>query len=268
MPERPKILLAIPVYNEAGYVPKVLAEVATYVGAYVDSVLVVDDGSTDRTPMELAQHRVEVIRHAENRGYGRSMMDMFRWAAFDRFDWLITMDCDEQHEPASIPAFVDAILADDADVVSGSRYLAQTPLDDLPPSDRRHINRLMTDEVNARLGLALTDTFCGFKAYRTSALERLRLDVDGYDFPMQFWPQAVAHGLVIREIPVRLIYNDPNRTFGGPLNDPARRIMVYRSTLHRELCRLRTMLPSNAVAGIPAESCRRGDCNAEWGACG
>ncbi len=247
---RPRILLAIPVYNEEKFVTKVLTEVSGYVGAFIDSVLVVDDGSKDATPMELAKHRVEVIRHAENRGYGRSMQDMLRWASFDGFEWLITMDCDEQHEPASIPAFVKAIIADRADVISGSRYAEHHPLNDLPPGDRRKINRTITDELNSRLGLHLTDSFCGFKAYRVSACDRLDLDVDGYDFPMQFWPQAVAHGLAITEIPVRLIYNDPNRSFGGPLNDPTCRLRAYRSTLHRELLRLRASLPSDALVGL------------------
>jgi glycosyltransferase involved in cell wall biosynthesis len=262
-PSRPRVLLAIPVYNEERYVAKVLGEIAPYVGPFVDRVLVVDDGSTDGTPMALAQHRVEVVRHGENRGYGRSMMDMFRLASFDRFDWLLTMDCDEQHEPRSIPAFVEAMRRDDADVVSGSRYLSPSALDDPPPGDRRTINRLLTEEIDARLGLSITDSFCGFKAYRTSAIERLDLDVDGYDFPMQFWPQAVARGLRIREIPVRLIYNDPKRTFGGPLNDPERRIVVYRETLHREIRRLRALLPKGASCGLgPLESSDRDACGA------
>lgn len=265
MSSRPRILLAVPVYNEAKYVSKVLSEIHPYVGPSVDRVLVVDDGSTDETPMELARQRVEVVRHAENRGYGRSMMDMFRLASFDGFDWLITMDCDEQHEPASIPNFVEAIQRDDCDVISGSRYLRATPGDDPPPGDRRAINRLMTDEINARLGLQLTDSFCGFKAYRTRAIERLTLDIDGYDFPMQFWPQAVARSLRIREIPVRLIYNDPKRSFGGPLNDPERRVIVYRSTLHREICRVRALLPEGAAAGICDDGPKRRSACGECG---
>ena len=95
----PRVLLAIPVYNEARYVDRVLTEVRRR----IDDVLVIDDGSTDDTPRRLAAHPVEVIRHATNRGYGRSMQDMMRWARFDGFDWLVTMDCDEQHEPAAIP---------------------------------------------------------------------------------------------------------------------------------------------------------------------
>jgi glycosyltransferase involved in cell wall biosynthesis len=243
---RPRILVGIPIYNEQEYVGKVLAEVRRY----AQDVLVIDDGSTDSTPSLLAQQRVEVIRHAENRGYGRSMQDMLRWAKFDGFDWLITMDCDEQHEPASIPRFIDHITADRCDVISGSRYHQQSIAQDAPPNDRRAINQTITDELNSRLGLSLTDAFCGFKAYRISACERLCLDVDGYDFPMQFWVQAVAHRLKIEEIPVRLIYNDPSRSFGGPLANPTSRLDLYRRTMHREILRCQSRLSSAAVAGL------------------
>lgn len=249
-----KVLVGIPVYNEQDHVGKVLAEVRRY----ASDILVVDDGSNDATPMLLAQQPVEVIRHAENRGYGRSMQDMLRWAKFDGFDWLITMDCDEQHEPAAIPKFMERIAAGDSDVISGSRYLSASPDDDAPPSDRRAINKLITDELNGRLGLSLTDGFCGFKAYRVSACDRLGLCVDGYDFPMQFWVQAVAHGLQIEELPVRLIYNDPTRSFGGPLDDPESRLEIYRSTMHREILRCRHRLPRSAVAGLT--DCRVAAC--------
>jgi len=246
----PRVLIGIPVYCEQRYVTRVLREVRRY----ADDILVVDDGSTDHTPMLLAQQPVEVIRHAENRGYGRSMQDMIRWAHFDGFDWLITMDCDEQHEPASIPDFLAAIRRSESDVISGSRYLVSAPLDDAPPGDRRLINRTITDEINARLDLGITDAFCGFKAYRVEACRRLELDVDGYEFPMQFWVQAVAHGLDIEEIPVRLIYNDPSRSFGGPLDDPTSRLNHYRGTMHRELARCRDRLPASALAGLERET--------------
>ena len=227
----PRVLLAIPVYNEERYVDNVLTEVRKR----IQDILIIDDGSTDRTPMLLSKHPVEVIRHATNRGYGRSMMDMFRWAAVDGFEWLITMDCDEQHEPAAIPRFLEAIERNNVDVVSGSRYLDAESLVDAPPPDRRLINHLLTGEINRTLELKLTDAFCGFKAYRVDAVVGLDLDVDGYDFPMQFWVQAVANDLRIEEIPVRLIYNDPTRSFGGPLDDAENRLAVYRRTFEREI---------------------------------
>ena len=246
----PRVLLAIPVYNEADHVHSVLTEVRRR----IDDVLVIDDGSTDETPQALAEHPVEVIRHATNRGYGRSMQDMMRWAAFDGFDWLVTMDCDEQHEPAAIPRFIEAIARDDVDVVSGSRYLDPEGRVDAPPPDRRRINGILTEEINQRLGLDLTDAFCGFKAYRVAALSTLQLDVNGYDFPMQFWVQAVANGLRIGEIPVRLIYNDPHRSFGGPLDDPVNRLEVYRRTYEQELLRCDGRLPNEPrpIADVPS----------------
>jgi glycosyltransferase involved in cell wall biosynthesis len=254
-----RILLGIPVYNEQTFVAKVLAEVRRY----ASDILVIDDGSTDQTPALLARQPVEVIRHAENRGYGRSMQDMLRWASFDGFDWLITMDCDEQHEPAAIPQFVERIEADQSDVISGSRYRSVTAQDVAPPEDRRTINRLITDELNARLRLNLTDAFCGFKAYRVSACDRLKLTVDGYDFPMQFWVEAVANGLAIEELPVRLIYNDPSRSFGGPLDNPQARLDAYRRTMHREIRRCRDRLPVSAVAELDQCGARQCACQHE-----
>ncbi len=275
-----RTLIAIPVYNEEKYVTRVLSEVRKY----AREILVIDDGSTDQTPLLLAQQPVDVIRHAQNRGYGRSLIDAFRWAscATCRYDWLITMDCDEQHEPAALPRFFEAIARDDADVISGSRYLTMpgssasgqrtlsltgaaissapgaaissapgvaasnhpaqgvdlsSDSHNTPPADRRAINEQITQLVNQTLSLRLTDTFCGFKAYRVSALRQLSLNEAGYAFPMQFWVQAAANRLRIVEISVRLIYNDPNRSFGGLLDDATIRLNHYRQVFERELSR-------------------------------
>ncbi|MCH7962242.1 MAG: glycosyltransferase family 2 protein [Planctomycetes bacterium] len=248
-----RTLIAIPVYNERKHVTRVLERVREY----ASDILVIDDGSTDDTPMLLAKQPVEVIRHAENRGYGHSLLDAFRWARVDDYDWVITMDCDEQHEPAAIPRFLAAAARGEADVISGSRYLDIACQGECPPEDRRAINAEITGEINDRLGLSLTDAFCGFKAYRVQALSGLRLNVQGYAFPMQFWVQAVAHGLTIREIPVKLIYNDLNRTFGGPLDDPKVRLGHYREELHAELRRSADRLPVGALADV-ATCCQLG----------
>ena len=236
-----KTLVVIPVYNEQRYVRSVLDEVRRY----AKDILVIDDGSVDDTPLLLARQPVEVIRHAENRGYGRSLIDAFRWAQCYRFDWLITMDCDEQHEPASLPDFYRVIDQDKADVVSGSRYL-QSAMDPShrhaagftlsdPPADRRAINHIVTEQINRLLGLAITDAFCGFKAYRVSALKKLELDEPGYAFPLQFWVQSAVHDFSIVEIPIRLIYHDPTRSFGGPLDDADDRLAHYKQVFQAEL---------------------------------
>lgn len=239
-----RCLVAIPVYNEERYVSTVLERVL----AQGHDVLVIDDGSTDSTPCLLPRWPVEVIRHARNRGYGRSVLDAFRWAAVDGYDWVITMDCDEQHEPESIPAFVEAARADDADVISGSRYMPESVAAGAPPENRRAINATLTREINERLCMSITDAFCGFKAFRVGAVRRLTLDESGYAFPLQFWVQAAAAGLRIREIPVSLIYNDPNRTFGGPLDNDAIRLAHYRDVFERELRRCAERLEARRAA--------------------
>jgi glycosyltransferase involved in cell wall biosynthesis len=225
------VLLAIPVYNEAQYLPGVLEEVRRY----ADNVLVVDDGSTDRTSELLAAvDGVAVIRHAGNMGYGQSLIDAFNYALCHAMDWVITMDCDRQHEPSSIPDFLEAIAEDNADIISGSRYMLQAN-GDSPPPDRRAINASITCLLNRVLNLGITDAFCGFKAYRVSSLREVKITEPGYAMPLQLWVHAARRGLRIREIPVRLIYNDPKRSFGGPLNDPEVRRRHYQAVLQKAL---------------------------------
>lgn len=243
-----RVLVAIPVYNEEQHVTTVIRRVLEH----AEDVLAIDDGSTDASGCLLPKLPISVIRHSTNRGYGRAMQHAFRWAMLDRYDWVITMDCDEQHEPAAIPRFLEAARAGGFDVISGSRYLPGSEGQDAPPPERRAINADITAEVNERLGLTLTDAFCGFKAYRVSTLTRLSLSEDGYAFPMQFWVQAVANGLRIREIPVRLIYNDPSRTFGGPLDHAPTRLAHYRRALHCEIEKCRDLLPPRAREGVRA----------------
>jgi glycosyltransferase involved in cell wall biosynthesis len=248
--ETPRILIAIPVFNEEKSVDRVLGEVARHAAAFAGEILVIDDGSTDATPSLIARHPVEVIRHGKNRGYGRAMQDMLEWADFRGYDWVISMDCDEQHEPASLPKFVERIRAGASDVVSGSRYIDESLPGDRAPEDRRRLNALLTRELNERLALGITDAFCGYKAYRASVCAKLRLDACGYEFPMQFWVQACAAGLRIEELAVRRIYVDMTRTFGSGLDVPDRRLAVYRETMHREIRRCAQRLPVRAMDGI------------------
>ncbi len=234
-----RLLIAIPVYNERKYVRTVLEKVKSF----HDDILMIDDGSSDGTAELLAglaaDNQIHLIRHPVNRGYGQSLIDAFRYADRHGYDWVITMDCDEQHEPEMIPQFVRRIAQDDADIVSGSRYLDQRLDGDLPPGDRRAINATITSLLNELFNWNLTDSFCGFKAHRVSAMRKLRLTETGYAFPLQLWPQVWEAGLRVVEIPVRLIYNDPTRHFGGLLDDAAVRLQHYQDVLYAELRRLR-----------------------------
>src|SRR5207248_2771729 len=194
------------------------------------SILVVNDGSTDRTAELLARHDdIQVITHAHNRGYGAALSSAFAHALAQDVDVLVTMDCDGQHEPARIPVLLEAIH--DADIVSGSRYLRDFRQNTLPPQDRQQINRQITAELNKRYSLNLTDTFCGFKAYRRQALAPLHITETGWGMPLQLWVQAARLGLRIKEVAVPRVYLDPQRAFGGVLNDLDERLAYYHRVI-------------------------------------
>ena len=225
-----RVLTAIPVYNEEAYLEPVLAEVLRHAG----DVLVVDDGSTDRTPELLRGFpQVQVIRHARNRGYGAGLRSAFDRAIESNYDGLVTIDCDGQHEPSLIPMI--AARLDQADVVSGSRYLKVFDPAQAPPEQRRRINLEVTRWLNECLGFNLTDAFCGFKAYRTASLARFDITDDGYAMPLQLWVQAAEHGMKVVEVPVPLIYLDESRAFGGALDDAEYRLNHYRSVFQAAL---------------------------------
>ncbi|MBO8142099.1 MAG: glycosyltransferase family 2 protein [Firmicutes bacterium] len=232
-------LVVIPVYNEAPSVERVLGEVRA--AAPRADILVIDDGSTDGSSEILRRiPGIRVIRHRENLGYGAALLDGFAFAQENGYARVVTMDCDEQHEPRLIPEFLEH--AREWDVVSGSRYLdPSVPKRGNAPEDRRRINALITERINQLTGYRLTDAFCGFKAYRVPALKRLELSERGYAFPLQFWIQAARAGLTVVERPVPLIYV-PNfeRRFGGDLDDADRRLKYYLEVIEKEVAKCST----------------------------
>jgi len=236
------VLIAIPIYNEHNYVDNILQTVHRF----AKNILVVDDGSTDGTSELLKRYSfIKVVSHKKNLGYGRSIMDIFEFSGSGKFDWVITLDCDYQHEPSYIPFFYREIVKEDADIISGSRYLNELNLGSIkPPKQRVAINREIARILNNNLGTNLTDSFCGFKAYKVKAIRKLMLTEQGYGFPLQLWIHAVRAGLKIREIPVPLIYHDSKRNFAGSLEKPKVRLNYYKEIIQRELGK-------DAVADLP-----------------
>jgi len=226
-------LAALPVYNEVGYVNQVLDEVLKY----APDVLAVNDGSSDGTD-ELLDRRtdISVVHHDKNRGYGAALKTAFRYAIEEGYEVLVTLDCDGQHQPKRIPRFVSA--CQNADIVSGSRYLKTYDGDSVPPAQRLFINKQVTKTINELFHWNLTDTFCGFKAYRTEALEKLDVSVDGYAMPLELWVQAAMLGMRIIEVPVPLIYLDESRSFGGSLDDGSVRLAYYNQVIGQSIQRM------------------------------
>ena len=227
------ILIAIPVHNEFRYVDDIL----TAVSKYHSNILVVNDGSDDGTDKLLKDHKsIKTITHKTNKGYGQSLIDAFEFAKTESYNWIITMDCDHQHQPSWIPQFFKEIRRNDADIISGSRYLDTAYQGEKkPPAERVAINKKITALLNQTLELKITDSFCGFKAYRVESLKKLKLTEKGYGLPLQLWVQAAFAELRITEIAVPLIYHDPKRNFAGLLESSKYRMQYYMDVLEQEL---------------------------------
>lgn len=241
MPSATRCLTALPVFNEVTHLSTVLDAVKKH----ACDVLVVDDGSTDGSSECLRKRRDEkgdifLVRHPQNCGYGAALWSAFDYAIRNDYDTIVTIDCDGQHEPELIADLARRLNDDSAggdcdgliDIVSGSRYLVEGDESEVPV-DRRQINFTITSELNERLGLSLTDAFCGFKAYRVAALEKMRLVEKGYAMPLELWVQAWHHGLRVCEAPVPLIYLDEERSFGGALDEAQTRLAYYREVINR-----------------------------------
>jgi dolichol-phosphate mannosyltransferase len=237
-----RTLIVMPLFNERPTLARVLGEVRRAVSRDAVScdaapradVLVVDDGSTDGSADVLKQQSdVLVISHRENMGYGQSLIDGFTHAIEHGYDAVVTIDCDEQHEPRQIPEFLDALA--DADIVSGSRYLDPASGGDPAPPDRRRLNEEITAALRSITGYPITDAFCGFKAYRVGALRPMRLTEPSYGMPLQVWVQAAHHRLRIKELPTARIYKNPERRFWGGLDDVEVRRRYYQGVLEREV---------------------------------
>src|SRR3990172_3674735 len=221
----------MPLFNERPTVARVLAEVRR--AAPDADIVVVDDGSTDGSSEGLKHTDITVISHENNQGYGQSLIDGFSYAIENRYEAVVTIDCDEQHEPRQIPGFLDALR--DADIVSGSRYLDPRAGGDPAPPDRARLNEEITAKVRAITGYPITDAFCGFKAYRGDALRLMRLTEPSYGMPLQVWVQAAHYRLRIKELPTSRIYKNPERRFWGGLDDAEVRKRYYEGVLEREV---------------------------------
>ncbi|MDH5542862.1 MAG: glycosyltransferase family 2 protein [Nitrospinota bacterium] len=234
-----KRIVIIPVFNEEPYISNVIRTIKRY---YDGDILIINDGSTDGTSEIIANLKgVRVLSHKTNMGYGKSLIDGFSYAAENGYSCVVTIDCDEQHEPHHIPT----IFRDmgDLDVFSASRYLKVMENNDEPPPDRYRINRVITENVNRITGYKLTDGFCGMKGYKVKSLVKMDLREHGYAFPIEFWIQAFHLGFKVGEFPIARIYKNLNRSFGAQMDDPDRRLDFYMKVLEREMNRWQISSP-------------------------
>ena len=204
-----RVLVVLPTYNESENIERVLRRIR---GALPDGgVLVVDDGSPDGTAdMAEALGRelgdVQVLRRPAKAGLGSAYRAGFAWGLERGWDVMIEMDADLSHDPDALPDLV-APLEGGADLVVGSRYVPGGSI----PNWRWH-RRLLSQGGNVyasvMLGLHVTDSTSGFRAYRADMLRQIdlgRIRADGYGFQIEMVHQVQRHGGRVQEVPIRFV---------------------------------------------------------------
>lgn len=167
-------------------------------------VVVVDDGSTDRTGEVAAKLGATVLRHPENRGKGAALKTGFSWALENGLDGVVTLDADGQHLASEIPRFLAARLETGADLIIGSRrHLFEGML-----RRRRLANSFSAWGITWASGVPVDDSQSGFRFYSTRLMREVTLRSTGFDLESEVIVAAARRGLKIATIPIDLGFVD------------------------------------------------------------
>lgn len=186
------------------------------------SIIVVNDGSTDRTAAVASAQGALVISHLRNEGKGCALRAGFEYALRSGVEGIITMDSDGQHDPEEISRLVDASEQQQADLVVGNRMGHDGPMPDV----RRRTNALMSWWVSLIAGQPLPDSQCGFRFIRANVLEECALRGRRYEIETEMLLRAAAHHRKIVFVPIRSIYTEQHLSYIQPIREGVRFIGI------------------------------------------
>ena len=195
------LAILIPAFNADGSLAELVQRLHTAIGDV--QIVVVDDGSTDRTKEVAIAAGAVVLQHEKNRGKGAALQ-----TGFDYFnkqlerEFILTMDADLQHSPEDVSKFLLAQQNTNADIVIGWRGKMGTRM----PMHRKLSNTITSAMVGVRTGIDIKDSQCGFRLIRRSVLDHVRLAATGYEAETEFLLKAARLGYTIAFVPVQTIY--------------------------------------------------------------
>ncbi len=206
---RPRVLVIVPAHNEEETIATVLSNLRREVPDY--DVVVIDDGSTDKTAGQVQQFPdVALIQMPFNVGIGAAMQTGFLYAVRHGYDIVVQCDADGQHPVEAIPRLVQCVLDGKADLIIGSRYVADTCYK--PTLGRRIGKSILSRLVDAMIGGGITDTTSGFRAANKNVFSLF-----AHRYPDDY-PEAESlvllhkNGLRAAEIPVNMLPRQGGRT--------------------------------------------------------
>lgn len=200
---RPRIGAAIPAFNEEKYIGTIVLKTMQH----VDETIVVDDGSTDRTAEIASLAGATVIQHGRNKGYGASIQSLLAEARKKKYDILVLIDADSQHDPDEIPSLVQPI-SEGFDLVIGSRKEQSENI----PRYRRAGQKVIGYFSRILSGEKLSDSESGFRVFSRKAIEQLDLKENGMAISAETIARAAEKGLKMTERPISIRYTKDGST--------------------------------------------------------
>ena len=201
-PERLRALscaVVIPTYNNAG----TLRDIISRTLRYCHDLIVVNDGSTDRTASVLETiPGIRVIAYPDNRGKGYALHTGLKAAAEAGFRYALTLDSDAQHYPEDIPSFIERIERHPDTLLIGARNLTA----DNMPAKNTFANRFSNFWFKVETGITLADTQSGFRLYPLQRLGTLHTLCRRYEFEVEIIVRAAWKGIRVENIPIRVYY--------------------------------------------------------------
>jgi len=205
------LTVVLPTYNEAANLPVIVAELVSLplTGLHI---LVADDNSPDGTGAiadglaeKYGNDRLTVMHRPGKQGLGRAYVDGMVHAIKAGAEFVVQMDSDLSHSPQYLPQMLGTLLATNADVVIGSRYVCGASLASEWSWQRKALSMFANMYVRALLRLGVRDVTAGFKLWRSSALTAIdvaSVRSNGYSFQVEMNYRTVQHGLKIVELPI------------------------------------------------------------------
>jgi len=229
--DRPRVIVVMPAYNAARTLERTYADIPH---ESIDRVILVDDVSHDETVDIARQLGLDVIVHRQNRGYGGNQKTCYDAALEAGADVVVMLHPDYQYDATRIPALIEPIVADERDLMLGSRFLGD-PLAGGMPRWKYVSNRFLTVVENVTFGLRLSEYHTGLRAYSRRLLDTIpyKLNSDDFVFDQELIAQVVAAGMRDRigEIAV------PTRYFEEASSVGFQRSVVYGLSTLRVVAR-------------------------------
>ena len=193
------VCLLLPAYNEA----KTIGQVVREASEFVNDILVIDDGSVDKTAQIAEEAGGKVIKHSTNLGKGKALRTGFDYVSQKGYDLIATMDSDGQHQPSDLPRFIDYFKNNKPDIIIGARIHDRIKM----PRHRRFNNWLVSSIGSALCGQEVKDFQSGFRLIRTEVLRSVELHTERYETESELLIKAGRIGFKIQSIPINTIYN-------------------------------------------------------------